>query len=267
MKGPNLCIHCLRPTESPELDHVFPSSWYPDTTPRTVQRWTVPSCPECNRKLGQMEIDLLIRLVGSIDPNSDATAGLRSRAYRSLGIDAGELPKTEKACREKLRAQLRSEIMAYSEFAGLPGIIPGLGPPAGQVEYAVPIPLAAISILGEKIARGCEYKYKNRKRLVSSPYGIRTLIRETDALPEPFASGSKLLDFGPGCQIRRVLFIDDTNTVWYFISIWQTLNLHVRIELETELLKAQQHFRKGHGFIPPEDRRMEISPYLRNLNQ
>jgi len=60
------CIHCVRPTEAPEKDHVFPDSWCPDTTPSTVQRWTAPSCAECNRKFGQMEQDLLVRLVGCI---------------------------------------------------------------------------------------------------------------------------------------------------------------------------------------------------------
>lgn len=202
------CIHCLRPADAPEADHVFPYSWYPDTTPTTVQRWTAPSCAECNRRFGQLEKDLLVRIVGCIDPKSDAVSGLYARVFRSLGIDTAGLAASEKECRDKLRDQLRSELIPYSEVAELPGAIPGLGPPIGQAEHIVPIPFAALCIMAEKIARGCEYRHKNRKRLVHPPYGVLTAVRESDFIPEPFSSGTKLLDFGPGCQIRRLAFIE-----------------------------------------------------------
>ncbi|MGA2143829.1 MAG: hypothetical protein ABSH49_02565 [Bryobacteraceae bacterium] len=262
---PVRCIHCLNPAGTPEADHVFPASWYPSSTPDTVQRWTAPSCPKCNRELGQLEKDLLIRLVLSTAPGSEAAAGLAARVFRSLGLDVDGLPEKEKAIRDGLRAKIRSEFIPPGEAAELPGKIPGLGPPDGRSMGALPIPWAGLSIIAEKIARGCEYKYKNRQRLIMPPYGIRTLVRESDFIPEPFAAACKILDFGPGCKIRRLFFTEDPDTVWYFISIWNTLNMHVRIELEAELLKAEQQFRKCKGIVPPENRRMEISPYLRNI--
>jgi hypothetical protein len=208
-------------------------------------------------------------LVLSTKPESEATAGLAARVYRSLGLDGDGLPEKEKTIRDRLRAKIRSELIPSSEAAELPGRIPGLGPPDGASGStgALPIPWAALSIVAEKIARGCEYKYKNRQRLIVPPYGIRTLVRESDFIPEPFASACKVIDFGPGCKIRRLFFTEDPDTVWYFVSIWNTLNMHVRIELETELLKADPRFRKVKGIVPPEDRRMDISPYLRNINQ
>lgn len=260
-----LCIHCLRPTDAPEGDHVFPSSWYPDTTPSTVQRWTAPSCAKCNREFGQMEKDLLVRLVGCIDPKSSAVSGLYARTFRALGIGTTGLEASEQECRDKLRTQLRSELMPTAETAQLPGAIPGLGPPE-QAEHSIPIPFAALSIMAEKIARGCEYRYKNRKRLVVPPYDVLTAIRDTDFIPEPFASGTKLLDFGPGCQIRRLTFIEDANTVWYFITIWQALNIHVRIELETELMKVAPQYQRVQGIGPTQERMMEVPPYLRAFN-
>jgi hypothetical protein len=266
---PVRCIHCLNLAEATEADHVFPASWYPSSTPATVQRWTAPSCPRCNRELGQLEKDLLVRLVLSTPPESEAAAGLASRVFRSLGLDVDGLPEKEKTIRDSLRAKIRSEFIPSAEAAELPGKIPGLGPPDGTLRStgALPIPWAGLSIIAEKIARGCEFKYKNRRRLIMPPYGIRTLVRESDFVPEPFASACKLLDFGPGCKVRRLFFTEDPNTVWYFISIWNTLNMHVRIELETELLKADREFRKCKGIVPPENHRMEISPYLRNVNQ
>jgi hypothetical protein len=213
-----------------------------------------------------LEKDLLVRLVGCIDPKSSAVSGLYARVFRTLGIGTVGLPGSEQECRDKLRAQLRSELMPSSETAQLPGAIPGLGPPAGQAEHSIPIPFAALSMMAEKIARGCEYRYKNRKRLISSPYGVFTAIRDTAFIPEPFASGTKLLDFGPGCQIKRLAFIEDTNTVWYFITIWQALNIHVRIEPEAELIKVAPQYQRVQGISPTEKRMMEVPPYLRAFN-
>src|ERR1035437_6096748 len=56
------CVHCLRFTDDITRDHVFPDSWYPESTPATVQRWTVPCCQPCNKELGVVESDLLVRL-------------------------------------------------------------------------------------------------------------------------------------------------------------------------------------------------------------
>src|SRR5580704_7416825 len=90
------CIHCLNFTEEPEGDHVFPDAWYPDSTPPTVQRWTAPSCPKCNREHGQLEKDLLVRLVLGTNPESDAVSGLAARVFRSFGLDVEDLPEREK---------------------------------------------------------------------------------------------------------------------------------------------------------------------------
>ena len=158
--------------------------------------------------------------------------------------------------------------MPYAETDGLPGKIPILGPPAEvPIDWVLPIPWGGIAIIAEKIARDCEYKYENLKRFVEAPYGIRTFVCDSAFAPEPFASAGRILDFGPGCKIRRVFFTEDPNEVVYYISIWNTLNLKVWIGLETEMLKAEQEFRKCEGRIPPDNGGMKISRYLRNVNQ
>jgi len=259
------CVHCLRLTETPQADHVFPDSWYPDSTPATVQRWTVPSCPECNSKLGQLEKDLLIRLGLCIDPKSEAASGLASRVFRSLGLDVDGLPEKEQSIRDKLRAKLRSEFIPYSEIAGQPGKIPGLGPPDESAEWVFVVPWAALSIIAEKIARGCEYRLA--RRLVEPPYAVRTFVTESGVVPEPFASHVKLVDFGPGCKIRRVFVSEDPNVVLYWISIWGGLCFRVHIDLEVELLKKEPMLRACEGIVPQENRGMQIPTYLRNVNQ
>lgn len=126
------CIHCLRSTDKPEGDHVFPGSWYPDTTPPRVQRWTAPSCARCNRKHGQLEKDLLVRMVLCLDPKSPAASGLDKKVFRSLGIDVIGLPDGERACREQLRAKVRSEFMSDTSKLPAASRIPGLGPAADE---------------------------------------------------------------------------------------------------------------------------------------
>jgi 5-methylcytosine-specific restriction endonuclease McrA len=91
------CVHCLRETDATTKDHVFPSSWYPDSTPETVQRWTVPSCTDCNTFLGKLETDLLVRLALCLEPASASAAGISSKALRSLGLDVDDLNAADNA--------------------------------------------------------------------------------------------------------------------------------------------------------------------------
>lgn len=155
------CVHCLRSSQTVTYDHGFPASWYPDTTPSNVQRWTAPSCQRCNSELGRLERDLLIRVVLCIDPKKEAVSGLASKVLRSLGLDTVGLSETEKAHRERVRAKLRAELIPYLDVAGGPGAIPGLGPYENS-PWAVPIPWASLSIIAEKIARVCEHKIEAR---------------------------------------------------------------------------------------------------------
>ena len=257
------CIHCLRRTESITADHVVPNSWYPDTTPPTVQRWTAPSCAECNQALGQLEKDLLIRLILCVNPKSESTSGLASKALRSLGLDNDELPEGEKNHRERLRAKIRSELMPYAELVGNPGAIPGLGPPENQsAQWAITIPWAGLSIVAEKIVRGCEYKLKNR--IVEPPYGIRTFVSESAIVAEPYASFAKSFDFGPGCNVRRLFATENPNVGLYWISIWGSLHFNARIDLEDELRFLDQRSSRVEGIVPQENRvAMHIPLYLR----
>jgi hypothetical protein len=259
------CVHCLRSAELLEKDHVFPSSWYPDSTPPTVQRWTVPSCPECNRKLGQLEKDLLIRLMLCIDPKSYAASGLHSKVLSSLGLDSDKLPDKEHEIRNKLRDKLRYELLLHAEVAELPGKIPGLGPTNNEsVQWAMPIPWAGLSIIIEKIVRGCEYKLKHR--FIEPPYCVRTFVDQPyDDLPEPYASAASTIDMGPGCIIRRVFAAEDTRVVLYWMTIWNSLYFHACVDDEAEFQSDKQIHSYG-GIALPENRAMSISDYLRNLN-
>src|SRR5712664_2404712 len=85
------CVHCFIELNEKTKDHVFPTSWYPDTTPTQVQRWTVPSCARCNGTLGRIERELFVRLALGTDPTKAEASGMSKTALRSLGIGVGDL--------------------------------------------------------------------------------------------------------------------------------------------------------------------------------
>ena len=49
------CVHCLKVPVDRTWDHMFPKAWYPDTTAENLEKWQVPSCRECNQRLGKLE--------------------------------------------------------------------------------------------------------------------------------------------------------------------------------------------------------------------
>ena len=68
LRESNQCVICLKNfNDSIEGDfrtkeHVFPKSWYPESTPNDLEKWKVPSCKRCNNEYSFYEQDLLIRL-------------------------------------------------------------------------------------------------------------------------------------------------------------------------------------------------------------
>lgn len=258
------CVHCLRFAAEITDDHVFPYSWYPDSTPSTVQRWTVPCCRPCNKELGKMESDLLVRLALCLDPASQPASGIAEKALRSLGIDAGDLSAKEKEHRENKRLKLKAEFIPVAESAQLPGAIPGLTQ-GGPTEYALPIPWAGLSIIAEKIARGCEYRLKDKK-FVEPPYVVRTCVTNPDEISPLFQSHRKEIDFGPGCWVTRVFAVEDPNVVRYRILIWGTLCFHVLFDHEDYFQTEFDPKVKATQGISPQDRKgMQIPPYLREF--
>lgn len=256
------CVHCLRYVAKTTADHVFPSSWYPDTTPSTVQRWTVPVCTECNNKHGQLENDLLTRLMLCIDPSLEGVSGLKFKVLRSLGLDIDGLSKAEKERREARRAKIRAELTRDENLLNGPARVPGL-PAHEDSQYGVPIPYAGLSIITEKIVRGAEYKLHGR--YVEPPYKVLTFIHDSDSVPQPFRPFLYSYDLGHGCRIRRLKTIEDANVVRYWITVWGTLHIGAMIDHEDYILRIQRTMPRPEGVIPPSNRGMTIPPYLRQL--
>jgi hypothetical protein len=115
-KSDGRCIHCREPLTETTKDHVFPRSWYPDTTPDDVQRWTAPSCESCNGHFRELEKELVVFLACCINPTKSAAQGCYERVRRTMGIGVEGLSEEEKRHREARRRKLRSEARPYSQL-------------------------------------------------------------------------------------------------------------------------------------------------------
>src|SRR5437899_2162775 len=82
--GPGKCVHCLKDVEERNFDHVFPESWYPDSTPPNLEKWQIPSCIPCNRDYGKLEQDFLLKVGLCLDPFDPASASIVQKSLRSL---------------------------------------------------------------------------------------------------------------------------------------------------------------------------------------
>ena len=149
------CIHCLTPITKLTKDHVFPRSWYTDNTPPEIQRWTVPSCQNCNEKFGKLEKELFIRLSLCIDPNKAEASGVNKKLLRTLGFGEN-ISNKEKVIRKKKLENILLEVRPYEgqkPFPGL-GLHEGYSP---EMEKIIPVPEQYLIPVLEKIFRGTEY--------------------------------------------------------------------------------------------------------------
>jgi TonB family protein len=201
----------------------------------------VPCCRGCTEDLSLVESDLLIRLGLCINPYTHEVAGVASTARPARGLDVGNLPKKEDGRRDRLRAKVRADLMAYGEVAETPGLVSGLVLDPGNVSESpvVGIPYSDLSKIAEKFGRGCEYKLRNR--YVEPPYGLRTFIGHPDELRAEF-EGEQLFDLGPGFKIKCVRHAENPGDVAYWFLLWDTACLKVLIAFESVLVELEPKF-------------------------
>ncbi len=208
-------------------DHVFPGSWYPDTTPDKVQRWTAPSCAKCNCEFGEKEKHVLIRVALCINPAKPEALGILKSAYRSLGIGVTDKDADEMKIRKALKEEVFKDAQIYS---GKPkdNIIPGLGPhpevPHEQ-QYEIGISADALINVIKKIVRGFEYWLANGC-IIEPPLEIDVYTLHEEDIPpaiQVLLETVDTADLGPGVRVRRGAAVDGSGAVFYEIVIWDTM--------------------------------------------
>lgn len=230
-----LCIHCLKSLDknSRSRDHVFPSSWYSDDTPADVQRWTVPSCIDCNNKFGRLEKDLFVRLAMCVDPRQFEASGITKKLMCSFGV--GSNAENLSSQEEEKRRRLLNGILekTFPCFKGI-RVFPGFGPHVGfplEIQRAIKIPENLLMPVLGKIYRGVEYKLGN-KRYVIEPerlkiYHVDEEPKEVAALINKFSITASL---GPGFKVFRVGH-EEADVVLYKAIIWGKWTSYASLDL------------------------------------
>src|SRR5712664_1759312 len=107
---PGRCVHCLQVVAAITDDHLFPKSWYPETTPANLEKWKIPACDSCNKAYGKLESELRLQLAACVDPKSEAAAGIWQKVLDALNPAKGRNPldmRMRKLARQRFLKQLR----------------------------------------------------------------------------------------------------------------------------------------------------------------
>jgi len=229
--------------ETPTKDHLFPASWYPSTTPPTTQRPTVPSCPACNARLGQIEERL--RLLLALDPGAPAAQGVVESVHRAMSPAAGRDARDQAARAATLKHLLDSALPAPD--VPMTSVLPGLGPHAGtpfEEQVATTVRAEDLHAFIEKLVRGTTYL--DRQLLIDDRYIIHVQpIDPSDAgfLQDPLRRFGKALDLGPGLCLTVARAPEDPVAAIYEFVLWDRLTMYAIVQPKPTIAAATLRIR------------------------
>jgi hypothetical protein len=235
-KPPRLgkCVHCLTDAVERNWDHVFPSSWYPDSTPPNTEKWKVPSCLPCNEKYGRLESDFLSRVGLCLDPNHPASQGIVQATLRSMNAQAGRDEHDSSRRRERAR-RLLSEGLKEGQFPEN-SMFPGMAPRAAipnEERVGLPIPVEYFTLIAVKVVRGLFFV--EEQRFIEPPYTIDHYVYDEEEA-RPFEAA--LAKFGaiyarePGLIVHRAVAVDDGLSSLFKITFWKQLTTYATVTRE-----------------------------------
>lgn len=217
------CIHCLQWKPVVTRDHVFPASWYPESTSADIPRWTVPACKRCNERYGELERDLFLRLAACLDTEDPEFGNLAKRALRSLDPKAGRNQKDTRARQRRQERFIRDLIPA----TGVPteAVFPGFGlekiPPPGGHQGILVSP-EELQIFALKLVRGIAYHfdrlYLNFSEIVFDVIPVEESIPE---LHSKLDRWGRRESNGPGINVTWAVAHEDSRGRMHFFEIWR----------------------------------------------
>jgi len=217
-----VCVYCQENPANVD-EHVFPRSWYPATTPMTMEKWQVPACRSCNGGFSANEQYALSRLILTIDPDSPAASGVIEGVLRSFNSNAGK-SKKDKAARERARKSL-DRTLAKNVILPAQTVRNVLQTTLVNEGPVMFVDMARIESVFCKFVIGA-HAYLEKQPL---PQKAKIDIRFSHR-PEQLAELSKLAQshdnhcLGPGITVRRMLISDDNgNCDSYIFMLWQSV--------------------------------------------
>lgn len=230
------CVHCLTDGVRRNWDHVFPRSWYPDSTPPNIEKWSIPTCHKCNSEYGALENELLTQLACCVDPKAAASSGIVSRVLRGLDPSCATT-ETDASARRRKRERFLKGLIQGDDIPSS-GIYPGLGERWGRPKgsgTAVVIPVRSFQLLTEKIVRGIAY-IEDGVYIESTHRIDFYAIHDKDAkeVKETLAQHGKEYARGAGIKIVRAIFPGDGVTGIMSIEIWASIVIYASVTAITE---------------------------------
>jgi hypothetical protein len=232
--GPGKCVHCLKDVEERNSDHVFPESWYPDSTSPDLEKWQIPSCIPCNDDYGRLEQDFLVKVGLCLDPHDPASKSIVEKSLRSLKPAAARNARDARHRLGKGR-RILAEALQGNQIPDH-GIFPGLdknrGSASGEEPVAILLPVESFQRITTKIVRGIYYIEDGI--FIEPPYEIAFY-----ALPEDgIAPWKDALDrFGtiyarePGIVVRRAVAHEDGISSLFEITFWKQFKTYASVTL------------------------------------
>ena len=225
------CVYCLEESTALTWDHVFPESWYPDTTPEDLEKWKVPCCEKCNSRFGKIEENLFLRLGLCIDPKEYRSSGIPEKVLRALDSSKGRDERDIRA-RKKKKDKILKEIVRLKDNP-LTNFFPNFGlPPKTIIDdpRGIIITPEDLESLTTKIVKGVTYI--NNGLYIDGTYQIEMYIAKDTDIQEVI----QLLDkFGviytrePGFFVKCAIVDGEKFAGLYSIEIWGKLKMYASV--------------------------------------
>jgi hypothetical protein len=231
---PGLCVHCLQHSEELSWDHVFPKSWYPDSTPANVEKWKIPSCIPCNAAYGRLEQDFLQRVGLCLDPDDPASGSIVESVLRGVRPSSASSDRDRKARAAKRRGIL-ADLMQGADIpreATYPGMGERWNRPMDE-QVAMTIPVEYVQRITEKIVRGLFYIEDTK--FIEPPYKIEHLaVHEGPAQPirELLDRFGKTYARPPCLTIRRAVVPEDGLSSLFEIIFWGQFKSYAIVRMD-----------------------------------
>jgi len=218
------CIYCLRSFENLTKDHVCPESWYPPGYPDNLPEPTVPSCADCNNKLGSIENRLKNQIGLCLDPLDAMGRHIWQSAMRSFDPFVGTNIR-DVTHRFQKRESLRRKMLSGTEIPEH-GLYPGFDIHPGipkMYQGAIRISSDDLTALTEKVIRGVTFLKDGR--LIETPFSVLShAVKPAKAGPVDILLQKFGQEYGPGpfFSVVRALCEDGSTSIFRMV-LWGRL--------------------------------------------
>lgn len=224
-RNPGRCVHCLKKFVAITDDHLFPSSWYPATTPKNLEKWKFPSCERCNRDYGKLEEELRLLFAACLDPKAEAAAGIWAKALDSVNPEKARDPLDtirRKSARRRFLQRIRQADPSWTDHA-----LPEIYADRPKGDLALLIPAIETHKFIEKLVRGTIY-LTERRYIEQDQEVTVSILPPEDSKPiinllEQFG---ELYERGPGIKIRKAVAHDARTNSLFVFDIWDQFRFH-----------------------------------------